>query len=162
MTSRMRRSLLGLGVAVLLVVGATIAVGRERRADSASGSLMEASGPKERVRVQVLNAGGVTGLAREATGHLRDAGFDVVEYGDASSWDRDSTWVVDRVGRPDVAHAVAVALGIDKVRSELDPDLFVDVTVLLGREWTPDGPAGEPEESSGDLPWWNPRSWRSP
>ena len=38
----------------------------------------EVRAPAERVRVEVLNAGGVSGRARDATAHVRDAGFDVV------------------------------------------------------------------------------------
>ena len=37
-----------------------------------------------RVRVEVLNAGGVPGMASRATDHLRESGFDVVYYGNAS------------------------------------------------------------------------------
>ena len=36
-----------------------------------------------RVRVEVLNAGGEDGMARLATEHLRDQGFDVVFFGNA-------------------------------------------------------------------------------
>ena len=34
-----------------------------------------------RVQVEVLNAGGVAGMASRATDHLRESGFDVVYYG---------------------------------------------------------------------------------
>jgi predicted NBD/HSP70 family sugar kinase len=38
--------------------------------------------------------------------------------------------VIDRVGRPDLAEAVANALGIPNVLTQPDPNLFVDVTVV--------------------------------
>ena len=116
------------------------------------------SAPAERVRVEVLNAGGVSGVARDATMHLRDIGFDVVHFGNARAFDRDSSVVIDRVGRTDLAQAVANALGIHNVRSEPDPNLFVDVTVLLGRTWS--GPAGA--IAVGERPPrapWDPRGW---
>ena len=113
----------------------------------------------ERERVEVYNAGGVSGMAREATGVLRDAGFDLVTFGNAAVFDslRPSE-VVDRVGRADMAQAVAATLGIDNVQSEPDPNLYVDVTVVLGRKWS--APTGEtlsvPEAEPG---WWDPRTW---
>jgi hypothetical protein len=112
-----------------------------------------------RVRVEVLNGGGVSGMAREATGALRDVGFDVVAFGNAAEFDAERpSAVIDRVGRPEVARAVAAALGIDNVLSEPDPNLYVDVTVVLGRAWTP-GAVPAPAETGEGPPLWDPRSW---
>ena len=108
----------------------------------------------ERVTVEVLNAGGVDGMARVATDHLRAAGFDVVSVGNAATFDQDSTFVIDRVGSLQKAAAVADALGVRSVTNEPDANLFVDVTVRLGSEWA--APAAEPEdEPDGDglLDW---------
>jgi hypothetical protein len=115
--------------------------------------------PAERVRVEVLNAGGVAGLARAATLELRDIGFDVVHYGNANTFDRDSSAVVDRVGRPELARAVADALGLDGVVSDPDPDLFVDVTVLLGKEWGDPRASQVEEDSLPEREPWDPRGW---
>jgi hypothetical protein len=90
-----------------------------------------------RVRVEVLNGGGRVGVARSATSLLRDRGFDVVYYGNAGSFDRDSSVVLDRVGQMAWAEAVAEALGIGNVRSEPNPNLYLDVSVVLGRDWMP-------------------------
>jgi hypothetical protein len=90
----------------------------------------------ERVRVEVLNASGRAGLARSVTAVLREAGFDVVFYGNApASFSRDSSVVLDRVGRLDSARAVGRRLGIREVRSEVDGSRFVDVTVVVGGDW---------------------------
>ena len=114
----------------------------------------------ERVRIEVLNAGGVSGMAREATEVLREAGFDVVTFGNAAAFDSlRASEVVDRVGRSDIARAVATAIGIDNVQSDPDPNLFVEVTVLVGRDWVgPDG-IGVAEPLVGDDAWWDPRTW---
>jgi hypothetical protein len=90
--------------------------------------------PGTRVRVQVLNATTVRGLARRATMHLRDRGFDVVEIG---TWSQqaDSTLVLDRSGHPDWARRVADALGGARVESRPDTSRYLDVTVILGRSW---------------------------
>ena len=101
--------------------------------------------PGERVRVEVLNGGGREGMAREATDRLRDRGFDVVYYGNAESFDHDTSVVLDRVDRPDFARAVADALGIPSVRAEPDSNLYLEVSVVLGASWEPparDGPGG--------------------
>jgi hypothetical protein len=115
--------------------------------------------PTGRVRVEVLNAGGVDGLAHDATDRLRDVGFDVVQWGNARSFDQDSTVVIDRVGRLELAQGVANAMGIRNVRSEPDSNLYVDVTVLLGRDWSEmAGEVGRAPSVPARAPW-DPRGW---
>ena len=81
-------------------------------------------------------------MARAATDYLREAGFDVVGIGNARSFDQEASVVIDRVGNRGTATRVAEVLGIDSVASELDPNLFVDVTVRLGAGWSiPQEPA---------------------
>jgi len=109
-----------------------------------------------RVRVEVLNAGGRAGMAREATSFLRDVGFDVVDFGNAGSFDADSTVVIDRSNRPEAAAAVARALGNAVVREEPNPNLYVDVTVLLGGDWEPELPEA-PTETPATVAWWDLR-----
>lgn len=114
-----------------------------------------------RVRVEVLNGGGYAGAAREATETLRDQGFDVVFFGNAGTFDRDSSVVLDRMGALDRARDVADALGIRNLRSEPDSNLYLDVTVVLGRDWQP-APSAEAEaepEPARRRPWWDPRGW---
>jgi hypothetical protein len=108
-----------------------------------------------RVRVEVLNAGGRSGMAREATSFLRDVGFDVVDFGNAASFDADSTVVIDRSERPAAALAVARALGGTVILDEPDPNLYVDVTVLLGGSWEPELP--EPTAEPPKARWWDLR-----
>jgi hypothetical protein len=90
-----------------------------------------------RIRVEVRNDSRVTGLARRATFYLRDQGFDVVDYYGAAGAARDSTLVIDRSGHPEWARLVARALGGATVITERDSSRYLDVTVLLGRSWTP-------------------------
>ena len=106
-----------------------------------------------RTRVEVLNGAGIDGLARRATDSLRSLGFDVVYYGNAETFDREVSVVFDRVGTADRALAVARALGIPNVRSELDSGLYLDVTVVLGRDWVASAPplAGAPPTTSMKL-----------
>jgi hypothetical protein len=89
-----------------------------------------------RIRVQVMNATSTRGLARRATGFLRDRGFDVVDIGTAQHG-RDSTLVIDRSGHTEWAQLVARAFGGARVESRPDSSRYLDVTVLVGRDWTP-------------------------
>lgn len=90
-----------------------------------------------KIRVEVLNGAGRSGLARMAMERLRARGFDVVYFGNASSFGRDSSVVVARTGRLDDAREVAGALGIGTVASEPDSTLLLEVTVVLGADWPP-------------------------
>jgi hypothetical protein len=86
-------------------------------------------------RVEVLNASGRSGMARAATQQLRAAGFDVVFFGNAPASAGDSTIVLDRIGDDAVARAVAAHLGIVRVATLRDTALYLEATVILGRDW---------------------------
>lgn len=102
----------------------------------------EAAMPAGRMRVQVLNASGRAGLAREATRVLRDRGFDVLEFGNGKGYPPDSSVVLDRTGHVELARQVADAVGIRRVTAKPDSNLYLDVTVVLGRDWK--APASTP------------------
>lgn len=106
-----------------------------------------------RIRVEVLNGGGRSGMARTATGHLRDGGFDVVNFGNGPA--RDSSVVLARTDDVEAARLVADALGIRSVLAEPDANLYLDVTVVLGQEWEP-GVIPVPETDTA-APWWDLR-----
>ncbi|MBA3560540.1 MAG: LytR C-terminal domain-containing protein [Gemmatimonadaceae bacterium] len=89
-----------------------------------------------RIKVEVLNASTVRGLARRATMHLRDRGFDVVAVG-TSRDRRDSTLVLDRSGHPDWATLVGNAMGGAEVELRPDSSRYLDITVLIGASWRP-------------------------
>ena len=91
--------------------------------------------PAGRVRVEVLNASGVPGLAAKGRTMLRDRGFDVVYVGNASGFEPDTSLVLDRVGRMELARSVADEMAIPRVYPRPDSNVFVDVTVVLGKDW---------------------------
>ena len=72
--------------------------------------------------------------------HLRgmleklDQGFDVVEISNADRSDYDETLVLDRVGNLDYAAAVADELGTEPAFRQMNRDLLLEVTVILGRD----------------------------
>ncbi|HYW08137.1 MAG TPA: LytR C-terminal domain-containing protein [Longimicrobium sp.] len=131
-------------LAVAVLIGSLVAgIGRRSPAAPAPAARVAQPGPAasptgRRIRVQVLNASGRSGLAREATRVLRDGGFDVVEFGNGSNFPPDSSVVLDRVGNVEQARRVADALGIRRVTARSDANLYLDVTVVLGRDWNPE------------------------
>jgi hypothetical protein len=86
-------------------------------------------------RVEVLNASRRGGAARDATDRLRAGDFDVVYFGNAPGSPADSSLVIDRVGRPDIAQAAAARLGIARTTTQIDTTLYLDATVILGTDW---------------------------
>lgn len=91
--------------------------------------------PGIRVKVEVLNATRVRGLARKATLFLRDRGFDVVAVG-TSKEQRATTLVLDRSGHPEWAALAAKAFNA-KFESRPDSSRYLDVTILVGSDWHP-------------------------
>jgi hypothetical protein len=149
------------GVLILLLILAGVGFSRgwfrggPKPDPSSGGGPMDPPEGMGSIQVEVLNASGVPGIARDATGCLRDRGFDVVYYGNARTYGQDPSVVIDRVGNPSAAALIGKALGIPEVRSEPDSTLLVDITVLLGPEWTIPGGAGE---DVGESPaWWDLR-----
>jgi hypothetical protein len=119
-------------VAVLVLVAGVIYWRRDGLAPPASVKVLVPD--NVRIKVEVLNASGLRGMARRATFALRDAGFDVVNFENADA-NRDSTLVLSRSGHDDWARLVARALGGARVESRPDSSRYLDVTVLLGADW---------------------------
>jgi hypothetical protein len=135
MSALLRSALL---FAILAVVAVLIwsSVQGIRAADEPRTGAAEIVVPgRDAIRVEVLNASGVAGLARRGTERLRSRGFDVVYYGNASGFSPDSSVVIDRAGNAAAADSVAGALRVRSVRVDPDSTLYLDVTVVLGKDW---------------------------
>lgn len=87
------------------------------------------------ITVEVLNASGKAGEARVGTRRLREAGIDVVYFGNASQSGLDSTRIIVRRGTKQVGDRVRAALGQGRVEVELDSAKLLDVSVLLGADF---------------------------
>jgi len=90
---------------------------------------------KKRIRVEVLNGAGDAGAAARITEVLSAAGVDVKTYGNAARYDYERSVVLDRSGRPGAARAVAEILNGAEVEEQLDTELYLDATVILGDDW---------------------------
>jgi hypothetical protein len=87
--------------------------------------------------VEVLNANGRAGDARIGTRLLRQAGIDVVYFGNAGENGLDSTRIIVRRGAEKVGERVRAALGRGRVEVQLDSTKLLDVSVLLGLDFHP-------------------------
>ncbi len=153
-----RRTSILAGAAVVLVVALGAALfalrGGSAPLDTGAPRPMEFDPSAVRAtpepKVEVLNASGRSGLARDVTERLRAAGFDVVYYGNAERGTPDTTLVLARRGDDGAARRVASALGVDRVDSRAAPGRMVDVSVVLGKDWkAPAGRESEPPDTSG-------------
>lgn len=87
------------------------------------------------ITVEVLNASGRVGDARVGTRLLRNAGIDVVYFGNATENGLDSTRIIVRRGATEVGERVRAALGLGRVEVDLDSARLLDVSVLLGADF---------------------------
>ena len=135
---------LGRWILLALVLGGG-AVYAWRRFRAAPTAAVTADAPRRigrvvpesvRVRVEVLNATGAKGVARQAIFAMRDAGFDVVSFGNATE-SLDSSLVLDRSGHADWAALAVKALGAARAEARPDTSRYLDLTILVGRRWTP-------------------------
>jgi hypothetical protein len=124
------------GLIALVAIGATALVQmRTHRVPVAPPPRIRAP-DGVRIRVQVLNATKIHGLARRATLLLRDRGFDVVETGNVND-SRDTTLVLDLSNHPEWAARVAQLFGNARVEARHDSSRYLDVAVVLGSTWHP-------------------------
>ena len=131
-----RHRVFALGALLLLLVAVIVGLSTLAEKEQHTISAIPDEG-QERIEVQVLNATGEKNLALEVTEYLRGRGFDVVELGNADMPQSAATVVIDRCGRPEPARRVAAALGVPspQVVSKPDRGLYLDVTVVLGRDF---------------------------
>jgi len=92
--------------------------------------------PSKVIQLDVLNGCGAKGAGGRFTDFLRASGYDVVELKNYSSSRVGKTLVIDRVGNLAAARKVAAALGVaeQNVVQQINPDYFVDVSVVIGAD----------------------------
>ncbi len=89
------------------------------------------------IQIDLLNGCGIPRAASHVTGYLRARGFDVVEIRNYKTFDVRESLVIDRSGNRELARKVAYALGVDEknIIQQLNPDYFVDVSVVVGKDY---------------------------
>lgn len=132
-----RAATIGWAVLCLVLAGACVATGVSladwwRAQDQVSGP----NPARAAIEVEVLNGCGQSGAALRGAEVLRTLGFDVVQTGNADHFRYLRTEVVDRSGKPAAAQEVARALGGGESKSQVQKGALVDVTVILGSDWS--------------------------
>lgn len=150
-TSSLSRWIVGAIFLAVGVLAASTAVGWLQSRDGGGEDAGTASAAdstarlRSEVRVEVLNGAGESGAAERVARWVRDLGFDVVYFGNASHFEHGVTHVVDRSEGTDGARVLARALAVDSLSSDPAPELYLDATLVLGEDWRqrfPDAAAG--------------------
>jgi hypothetical protein len=88
------------------------------------------------MRIEVLNGCGENRLAIKVANILRKQGFNVVRIGDAHKTDFEETVVVERDDENmKNAHYVADKIGCKNIGKDIDAALFLEVTIIIGRDY---------------------------
>jgi|TARA_B110000196_G_scaffold176633_2_gene151466 hypothetical protein len=97
--------------------------------------------PVENIKVEVLNGCGVSSLAAKTTDFLRTKQIDVIMSDNADHHNYEKTLIIQRNEKVKSLKKIVEAFGIyikDSTRVQILPDesLGVDVTVILGQDYT--------------------------
>jgi uncharacterized UBP type Zn finger protein len=88
------------------------------------------------IRVEVLNGCGVDRLAIKVATILRKRGFNVVKIGDARRNDYVKTVVIER-SSDDMENAKYFArrIGCKHIGKDVDPALYLEITLFIGKDY---------------------------
>ncbi|GEM_PF-589431 len=88
------------------------------------------------VQVDIQNGSGEKGIASRFTNFLRARGYDVVEAKNYKVSNVPRTLIVDRLGNIQTAHDLAEHIGVadTNIIQQLNPDYFVDVSIVIGQD----------------------------
>lgn len=86
-------------------------------------------------QINVLNGCGAEDVAFQVAQYLRVKGFDVIDYGDYETT-VDESFIIDHIGKPDVARSIAKELGIDESRIVNSKSRYYnEFTVVIGKDY---------------------------
>ncbi len=88
------------------------------------------------MRVEVLNGCGVNRLAIKVTNILRKKGFNVVQVGNTKNQDFGETVVMERSNENMVnANYFAKQIGCRNIDKDVDPALYIEITLIIGQDY---------------------------
>ena len=138
-TSRnLAKPILNSAIFVLIIAIGYFGYGYFVKENIKSDSAKDENKPARILQIDVLNGCGAKGIGAKFTDYLRAKGFDVVESKNYKSFQISQTMVVDRVGDLSAARRVAAALGVGEknIIQQINPDYFVDVSVIIGKDYS--------------------------
>jgi hypothetical protein len=125
-------------VVVLVAVGGYFGFGYIANKSTSQAEQPSEQKPPRVLQLDILNGCGAHGVGSKFTDFLRSHGFDVVENKNYKSFQVAQTLVVDRIGDLTAARRVADALGVKEknVVQQINPDYYVDVSVIIGKDYS--------------------------
>jgi LCP family protein required for cell wall assembly len=92
---------------------------------------------QETARVAVLNGTGEEGLAGRMADAFSKLGLNVVEIGNADSWNYVTTHVMDYTGNPYTTHYLMELMDLSQsqILFQSVPDSEIDVAIIIGYDW---------------------------
>jgi hypothetical protein len=124
------RIVISIAAVILLLFTVSIAI-RFTREDPKKVFLRNSN-----LRVEVLNGCGVNRLALKVTDLLREQGFNVVSIGATRSDSFPESVVLERADDGmENARYFAKRIGCKNVGKDVDPALYFDITLIIGRDY---------------------------
>ena len=101
---------------------------------------------EENAKVAVLNGTTSPGLAGETANFLIQNGFQVTEVGNSDKF-KDQTAIFDYSGKPFTIQAILNAMSYSQTRlyHRSDPDINVDIIIMLGADWVTENTLPDPD-----------------
>jgi hypothetical protein len=124
-------------VAVCLGLLVTVYVLAHKNFSGGESTTATIAVPNAAPEVEVLDGAGSMRWAQHATDVIRANGFDVVEMKRYSGGIAERSFIMDRSGNISAARALAEKAGIapDKVFQKIDRSLYVDMTIVIGKDF---------------------------
>ncbi len=87
------------------------------------------------LRVEVLNGCGVNRLAIKVSDILRDKGFNIVRIGDTENHYSESVVIERSDEKMENGKYFARRIGCRNIGKDVDPALYIDVTLIIGEDY---------------------------
>jgi hypothetical protein len=90
-----------------------------------------------KIKIEVLNGCGVSGVADKLTNYLRENKIDVVNLGNYRSFEIENSIIIGRNKKIKNAELVASLVGLDQnsIIQQINPDYLLDITFILGKDY---------------------------
>ena len=90
-----------------------------------------------RIRIEILNGCGISGLADKYTNFFRENGYDVIQSKNAENFNFNKSLVILRVNNKDYAFQIAKLMDTqtNEIVENIDYSLDCDVTVIIGKDY---------------------------
>jgi anionic cell wall polymer biosynthesis LytR-Cps2A-Psr (LCP) family protein len=91
--------------------------------------------PTSQIAVEVLNGSGTPGLANDVAKILIDAGYNIIDIGNADHYDYEVSHVISRTENMDAAKDIAILVPNAQLLKDELPDSNAHVTVIVGKNY---------------------------